>query len=228
MFKNLLFVLAASLILIACNTKTNNETEVKEITAQEFNDNAEAYLDQDVTITGTVSHVCKSAGKRLFIYQDNEEVTVQVETSEAVTQFEESLVGTQVTIVGTVKAFTLTEEDLAKRQKELTIAWEEAKAKAADTLNEVKEAIEENLEAVTEEVTDVATEGEFNEHPDHIKHSHEGAHADEVDFDFDGALKEIDVQRQQIKDSGKGFIVTGYYIEVKEVSEVAESTEETK
>ena len=81
MYKNVLLILVAAAFMWACDGQnaakeevtTQEEVVVEEATAlslAEFQDKAEALVGKEVIIEGTVIHVCKHGGKKMFITAD--------------------------------------------------------------------------------------------------------------------------------------------------------------
>jgi hypothetical protein len=74
-----------------------------QLTIAEFNEDGEAYEGKMVEIVGTVDHVCKHSGKRMFIHGENPEDRVKIEAGDVGT-FDMGLQGSKVKVVavGTV------------------------------------------------------------------------------------------------------------------------------
>jgi len=111
-----LFLLAAAMLLIAsCSGNQTQQDQaaqgqeeqgadqIAKLTVAEFNADGEAYEGKLIEVTGTVDHVCKHSGKRLFIMGENPEDRVKIEAGD-VGMFDIALEGSEVTIqaVGTV------------------------------------------------------------------------------------------------------------------------------
>jgi len=103
-------VLALAVVLLAsCSgEKTAEQTTeqaaapAKEMTIAEFNTNAADYVDQTVVLTGTVDHVCKNSGKRLFIFGATPQERVKVESGPDISSFDVALEGTDIRVTGKV------------------------------------------------------------------------------------------------------------------------------
>ena len=105
--KKLLFFLAIGAMLIAnnaCNNfgKQNEDATKVAITVDSFLMTPEKWANKDVLIKGTVSHVCRHSGKKLFLFGANPEKTVKVNTGGDFSTFDIKYEGTDVEITGTV------------------------------------------------------------------------------------------------------------------------------
>lgn len=93
-----LFVFALILgAVIACNNQ--NQEEATAVTTADFENVAPDLLDKPVTLEGTVMHVCKHGGKKMFINDDQ----VKIIASEKIAAFDTELEGSNVVIKGIVR-----------------------------------------------------------------------------------------------------------------------------
>jgi len=97
MTKRFLLGIVTFSLLVACNNQ--NSEKATAITSSEFANIAESLIDQNVSIEGTVMHVCKHSGKKLFINEDR----VKVIASEKIASFDVALEGSTVIIKGIVR-----------------------------------------------------------------------------------------------------------------------------
>jgi hypothetical protein len=114
MIKKLLFVVFAVGLLAACNNQSNEEATA--VTTTEFATVAENMVDKTVTIEGTVLHVCKHGGKKMFIGDDR----VKIIASETLAAFDQELEGSTVTVTGIIReeAVPILAEDTAEPKHE--------------------------------------------------------------------------------------------------------------
>ena len=100
MLKNLALIAMTLLLIAGCSgdntdqaaadhghdhdghTHAQDADHPAQLTIAEFNKDGEAYEGKLVEIVGTVDHVCKHSGKRIFIHGDNAEDRVKVEAGE--------------------------------------------------------------------------------------------------------------------------------------------------
>jgi hypothetical protein len=98
----LLAVLGAFVIInnIGCN---NSKKEISNVvTVDSFLLAPEKWAGKDVVITGTVSHVCRHSGKKLFLFGADAEKTVKINTGGEVSAFDIKYEGVDVEIPGPV------------------------------------------------------------------------------------------------------------------------------
>jgi hypothetical protein len=102
--KNLFLLLIISAFIFAgssCGNKSADSSGNK-ITVANFLDSAGKWANKEITITGTVSHVCRESGKKLFLFDKDPDQTVKVNAGKEVSGFDIKLEGSDVEIVGTV------------------------------------------------------------------------------------------------------------------------------
>jgi hypothetical protein len=94
--------------VIACNqgTKETGETTKNDTTliaVLTFEKQADSCIDKPVIIEGTVLHLCKHGGKRMFLVDGTDSVRVEVTTGPKIAKFDDALVGSRVRVFGTLK-----------------------------------------------------------------------------------------------------------------------------
>jgi hypothetical protein len=132
MFKNLIAIAILAVIIVACNnTQTNsggNEyanadtvmTPIN-ITVADFIGKASEFAGKEVIITGTVSHTCKHGGKRMFIYSDNPDESVEVKAGESISAFDATLEGSEVKVTGLLAELIVDEAYLNEWENEVKL-----------------------------------------------------------------------------------------------------------
>lgn len=106
--KKLFFLLVISAYVFGINSGCNNSgkkdssAENLTLTVDSFLVAPEKLANKDVIITGTVSHVCRHSGKKLFLFGSNPENTVKINVGGDVSTFDIKYEGTDVEITGTV------------------------------------------------------------------------------------------------------------------------------
>jgi hypothetical protein len=109
--KNLFLLLAiVTLFGACCNSQKNQEqtanitntAECTSITIDSFLRVAPEYVGKELTVKGTVDHVCKHGGKRVKIFGSNPDQTIHGEATEAVGTFNAELEGSDVCLTGIV------------------------------------------------------------------------------------------------------------------------------
>jgi len=113
-------ILSLAALLAGCSAEKADTAadQVPEMTIAEFNAQAAGMVDQIVTVSGTVDHVCKHSGKRLFIFGEDPQDRLKVESSETVGSFDVALEGSEIRIQGKVLEMRVDEAYLDEWEKE--------------------------------------------------------------------------------------------------------------
>ncbi len=130
MIKNYFMALLAIAFLASCgnNPKTDEKKEVaaasEEVTSavltiEEWPDAAENFVDQSVSMEGTIVHVCKHGGKRFFISNEEGETRVKIELGDSEAAFSPEEEGAYVRVVGLVEEMRVDEAYLDEWQAEI-------------------------------------------------------------------------------------------------------------
>ena len=105
MLRNLLLIIMASVIVWSCGgQQTANQEQVAEeevvtkvepkaVTLAEFKEQAETLVGKEVILEGTIIHVCKHGGQKMFITEDDPDIRVKITPGEEMAAFETELVG---------------------------------------------------------------------------------------------------------------------------------------
>ncbi len=104
LFPLLMIILFA---IVACNqgtketaSKTKNDTtRLKVLT---FVKQADSCINKPVIIEGTVLHLCKHGGKRMFLVDGADSISVEVTTGPNIAKFDDALIGSRVRVYGTL------------------------------------------------------------------------------------------------------------------------------
>ena len=65
--------------------------------------NAADFVGKEITVKGTVMHVCKQGGGRCFLMGSNEDFNIRVEAGEKIGTFSQEQMGSDLTITGIFK-----------------------------------------------------------------------------------------------------------------------------
>ncbi len=84
------------------------------------------YAGTAITVTGTVDHVCKHGGKRLFIMGEDPEIRFKITAGESIGAFERELEGSDITVTGLVEEQIIDEAYIASLETEAAAEAEEA------------------------------------------------------------------------------------------------------
>jgi hypothetical protein len=107
--KRLILLGFLGILLFGCNNTTQqngNETAEKSATVYSVDDlyaNAAELEGKEVTVKGTVMHVCKQGGGRCFLMGSNEDMNIRVEAGEKIGAFSQEQMGSDLTISGIFK-----------------------------------------------------------------------------------------------------------------------------
>ncbi len=80
------------------SSKSNESVE--SLTVDELLANVDAYANQEVTLKGTVTHVCRHGGQRLFIIGSEPDNRLKITTGAAISEFNIELEGSEIEISG--------------------------------------------------------------------------------------------------------------------------------
>ncbi len=133
MLKRLFLFAIVAVIFASCGNqpqKSTNETndvqevtEVIKITPTDFDTKAAELVDQEVTMEGTVVHVCSHGGKRMFLVDENSEARIKVEIDgDSDAAFKTEIEGAVVSVVGKVFELRIDEAYLAEWEAEINAA----------------------------------------------------------------------------------------------------------
>ena len=116
MLRNLLLIIMASFIVWSCGSQqTVNQEQIveeevvtkvepKTVALADFKDQAETLVGKEVILEGTVIHVCKHGGQKMFITADDPDIRIKITPGEEMAAFETELEGSDVKVVGVVEA----------------------------------------------------------------------------------------------------------------------------
>ena len=101
------------------SSKSDAGMESDEISVAEFITDASPLVDKPVNVTGTVVHVCRHGGQRLFIVGEGSEDQVRITTGEDIAEFEVALEGNRIEVQGIVKELIIDDTYLAEWETEV-------------------------------------------------------------------------------------------------------------
>ena len=105
MIKNLVGIIAIAAIMVSCGSSTEEKkSDAEKVTANvEFASLIETptdYLDKDITIEGSVVHVCTHSGKKMFIVGENPDIRLFITAGDEVPKFPMELLGSTISVTG--------------------------------------------------------------------------------------------------------------------------------
>jgi hypothetical protein len=103
-----IIALLPALFLFACNNAgkdaaQNAKADTARLTVASFDTAAHSWVEKPVIIQGTVLHTCKHGGKRMFLADGVDSITVEVTTGANIAKFDDALIGSRVQVIGTLK-----------------------------------------------------------------------------------------------------------------------------
>lgn len=123
--KRIVLLMLVPFFMVACNQKVSNEKETAtedklvEVSINDLLENAGDYVGKTVLISGTVDHVCKHGGKKMFVFGENPEDRIKITTGKNIGSFEVELEGSKVNVQGIVNELKVDENYLTMREQEL-------------------------------------------------------------------------------------------------------------
>lgn len=129
MKKYLVALLAMIFVLSACENQQKKEAaseeevvlieEIVPVSLSDFDVKAEELVGKQVMLTGTVDHVCKHGGQRMFVIETGSEGRVKVTPDENIAAFKTDLEGQHVKLVGIVEEQRIDEDYLKEWEEEI-------------------------------------------------------------------------------------------------------------
>ncbi|HKL38877.1 MAG TPA: hypothetical protein VJ876_08270 [Bacteroidales bacterium] len=113
----LFFILAAALSGCSNQEAREEASTVTTMDVGQLMENPAAHLDQSISVSGVVTHVCKHGGKRLHLSQSGSDQKVRVRTGKNMSPFDRELEGSTVQITGTFVEERLDEAYLNQLRK---------------------------------------------------------------------------------------------------------------
>jgi hypothetical protein len=189
--KRLLIALSAfAFFAVSCEntpTKTKETTKQKIVISDEitsvamvdFDSLVENLTGRKISISGTVDHVCKHGGQKMFIVDQNTDARVKVTPNEKIAAFNTDLVGETIKVIGIVEEMRIDEDYLKEWEEEVKQGIQEEKGKGKHNGNGNGEGNHESADA--------------------DDHDHE-------DIDIEEELDQIARMRIRVEESEKGYL----------------------
>ena len=111
--------------------KTEVKAEAVVLTPEKVMADGAALVGQEVSIKGTVNHVCRHGGKKCRLAGTTEGAWIQVMARGEIKQFPDELIGSEIVVKGTVKERQITKEMVAEQEKSAKEAMGKAETKEA-------------------------------------------------------------------------------------------------
>jgi hypothetical protein len=132
----LLSIVVLVFVITACDNQKNVNTgsantedvkveEIALIDLNDFDNQAAEFVQKQVKFSGTVDHVCKHGGQKMFVVTEESDARVKIVTGENMAAFNTELEGETVNVVGIVDELRIDEEYLREWEEELNNDIEE-------------------------------------------------------------------------------------------------------
>ncbi|PLX28323.1 MAG: hypothetical protein C0600_09950 [Ignavibacteria bacterium] len=182
-----LFPLAlVALLFVACGkTETDNaDTDATAGSALKVTAllaDAEANIDQEMTIEGTVTHVCKHGGRRVHLTDIETNEKIRVEAPEDMPAFARELEGSDIVVTGVLRETRIDAAYLDEWEQEILTAQNEEEAE--------HDHAGQDLAAHEKEMNETTKEGEDND--GHVEPQ---------------GLDAVNAMRAELAESEKGYL----------------------
>ncbi len=124
------FLIALLFIAVSCQNSANKtestvvveqigDDEIVVVPLANFSDDAEELVGKQIVLNGTVDHVCKHGGQKLFLVNEDAGARVKVVTGEDMAAFNTELEGESVMVVGVVDELRIDEDYLREWEEEV-------------------------------------------------------------------------------------------------------------
>jgi len=130
--KNYLLIITL-IALFATSCENNNKvkeadnsaekmTIVEEITpvaVADFEDKAGDFVSKKIKLIGTVDHICKHGGQRLFLVSETSDARIKITPDEEIAAFNAELEGNRIELIGIVEEQRIDEDYLREWEEEI-------------------------------------------------------------------------------------------------------------
>lgn len=100
-------IIVLSMMVFACGNRQNQSASTENalvvLTVDDLMAVAAEHVDQEVVISGLITHVCKHGGQRCFVMGTTDEVTIRVEAGDEIESFKQEHVGDVLQITGILR-----------------------------------------------------------------------------------------------------------------------------
>ncbi len=130
--KNYLFIIALIALFVTSCENSNKEADSKKVadnmtiveqitpvSVANFEGKAGDFVGKKIELTGTVDHICKHGGQRLFLVSENSDARIKITPDEEIAAFNAELVGNNIVIVGIVEEQRIDEAYLREWEEEI-------------------------------------------------------------------------------------------------------------
>ncbi len=155
--KKLFLFLFIPLFSVSCTNQSSKEPEntdaapqnvIVEANISDILADTDAFLGKEISIKGTVDHVCKHGGKKMFVFGESPEDKIKIITGKNMNSFEIELEGSDVQVHGVlIEELRVDEDYIANRENELNSADSEKTKEEQEEEKQQLEKLKEELDA---------------------------------------------------------------------------------
>jgi hypothetical protein len=102
MFRNFLIIASVVPLFFSCSTEKKEEVS-QQLSVAEITEKAPEYVGKTVAVSGTIVHVCKHGGKRLFMIGEDPKERFKVTAGTAIGSFDVKLEGSDAVATGIIE-----------------------------------------------------------------------------------------------------------------------------
>ncbi len=119
--KQILSLALIAVLFAACGQKqeAENTDAAAVMTVSQLLDSPEQYLGKQITLEGTVTHVCKHGGRRIHITELEPNVKIRIEAPEDMPSFARELEGSDVVVTAILRETRMDAADLDEWEAEV-------------------------------------------------------------------------------------------------------------
>lgn len=165
--RKIVLLVAIAITFAACNSKPadnkdtkTDKTEVTKVTVDQFFSKGEELVGKTIIVEGSVDHVCKHGGKRMFLVGSTPENRLKVTTGDDIASFDVAFEGNTMVVEGKVEMMKMDSAYLAN--------WETELIEGAEKGVEHEKGTGDGTGNVEEEGHDNSTHGEQADMGEHI------------------------------------------------------------
>ncbi len=101
------------------NTKAVVVDEITPVLVAEFDEQAGNFVGKKIKMKGTVDHICKHGGQRLFLVSEDSDARIKITPDEEIAAFNMELEGNKLVLVGIVEEQRIDEDYLREWEEEI-------------------------------------------------------------------------------------------------------------
>jgi hypothetical protein len=104
-------------VVVAALTSCTGSSSKKAYNVDELMDTIGTQVDKEVTVYGTVTHVCVHTAKKCFIENENKDLSIRINAGGIIDVFDRDIIGSRIEAVGVVKEQRIEKEQIDETEK---------------------------------------------------------------------------------------------------------------